>query len=362
MTDIDRYNNIEYTDYDEINTVSQADEEISEDTALKSENKLIQILSHIKMWYILVFVFVVFVISVIFFIKNWGTKINMADIEKTDYETAGYQDLLDQFFPVTDASGHIVEQKLDKILLFGNAPFADDKESKDSLANMIAKRTGATVINCSIPNSRVTCLYPAFTVDTDPYDGLTPYYLYLLACYKSTYDYYMLENPDYNGTFSPETIDIIHELMDINLDDIDVICYMYDASDYIMGNPVVDYDNPQDVTTYVGNLNATFSLIHSTHPEIRTICMSPTYAFAVDEEGNYVSSEKYRYSEYGTLSTYVILTGDICAASSISYVDNLFSDINEDSADKYLTDNLHLNEEGRKKVLERFMYALEYYD
>mgnify|MGYP003296001730 CR=1 FL=1 len=35
---------------------------------------------------------------------------------------------------------------------------------------------------------------------------------------------------------------------------------------------------------------------------------------------------------------------------------------NELNADEYLDDHLHMNLAGRKKVAERFVYALEYYD
>ena len=45
----------------------------------------------------------------------------------------------------------------------------------------------------------------------------------------------------------------------------------------------------------------------------------------------------------------------------VTFVDNLYGTINEDNAEDYLTDHLHLNQEGRKKVAERFVYALNYF-
>ena len=38
------------------------------------------------------------------------------------------------------------------------------------------------------------------------------------------------------------------------------------------------------------------------------------------------------------------------------------STIHEDNAREYLSDHIHLNVEGRKKVAERFVYALNYFD
>ena len=43
-------------------------------------------------------------------------------------------------------------------------------------------------------------------------------------------------------------------------------------------------------------------------------------------------------------------------------MDNIYNTINEDNAEKYLEDHLHLNLKGRKKVAERFAYALNYYN
>ncbi len=47
---------------------------------------------------------------------------------------------------------------------------------------------------------------------------------------------------------------------------------------------------------------------------------------------------------------------------SVTFVDNIYNTIHEDNAKKYLEDNIHLNLAGRKKVAERFAYALDYYN
>ena len=97
------------------------------------------------------------------------------------------------------------------------------------------------------------------------------------------------------------------------------------------------------------------------NPYCRIIVMSPTYAFAINEEGEYVSSDIQRYGQ-DVLSTYVIRQYASCATRSVSFVDNLYGTITEDNAEEYLIDNLHLNVEGRRRVAERFEYALNYYN
>ena len=45
----------------------------------------------------------------------------------------------------------------------------------------------------------------------------------------------------------------------------------------------------------------------------------------------------------------------------VTFVDNLYGTVTEDNAQDYLIDHLHLNVAGRKKVAERFVYALNYF-
>ena len=58
----------------------------------------------------------------------------------------------------------------------------------------------------------------------------------------------------------------------------------------------------------------------------------------------------------------MIKQGYYCNISGITFVDNLYGTIHEDNAREYLSDHIHLNVEGRKKVAERFVYALNYFD
>jgi len=81
----------------------------------------------------------------------------------------------------------------------------------------------------------------------------------------------------------------------------------------------------------------------------------------VDENGEYISSDQIRYAE-DVFSTYVIKQYAACAENQVTFIDNLYGTITEDNAKDYLIDNIHLNVEGRKKIAERFIYALNYYD
>ena len=109
------------------------------------------------------------------------------------------------------------------------------------------------------------------------------------------------------------------------------------------------------------NLEASIEVLQNYYPQIRIIVMSPTYAYAVDENGDYVSSDMYIYNGRDVLSTYVIKECYSANIHSVSFMDNLYGSITEDNADEYLVDNLHLNVKGRKLIAKRFEYFLNYY-
>ena len=50
-----------------------------------------------------------------------------------------------------------------------------------------------------------------------------------------------------------------------------------------------------------------------------------------------------------------------CYERGITFIDNIYGTITEDNAKDYLIDNLHLNQEGRKKVVDRLVHAITYF-
>ena len=68
-----------------------------------------------------------------------------------------------------------------------------------------------------------------------------------------------------------------------------------------------------------------------------------------------------RYGQ-DVLSTYVIKQCSSCIRNRVTFVDNLYGTVTGENADICLSDYLHLNVEGRKKIAERFVYALNYYN
>lgn len=308
---------------------------------------------------------VVVVFAVIFFrFKNWGQFISQDEIKENIEGT--YDDTLDLIVSLTDEDGKVIPLDTSdglSIVAFGNSPFADDRDSEDNLANIIAEMTGATVYNCSIGDSYLAAEWPIFSAADRPRDAYTFYWLALLAGQAGNDQMFIEAEQALGDAFPEDAQAALDTLRSIDFSTVDVIAIMYDAYDYLIGHAMYNDENPTDIMQFTGNLEAGIEYLQSVYPHIRIIVMSPTYAFSneVDENGEYISSDIVRYGR-DVLSTYVIKEYSSCASRQVTFIDNLYGTVTEDNAKEYLIDNIHLNVEGRKKVAERFVYALNYFN
>lgn len=308
--------------------------------------------------FVLVFVIVIGVLG--YRLTHWGQKISQSEIFKDGQ--GSYDDSWDSILPLTDENGQMIINEASNIVLFGNAPFADDRDSSDSLASLIAKETGATVYNCSISGSYMAAQRLNYDPSYAPMDAYCLYWLVSLACGAPLDGYYSDAAQSLGDNTPPEAEEVVNTLKTLDFNTIDTIAIMYDASDYLMGHAMYSDENPTDPMQFTGNLEASIELLQGNYPDIRIIVMSPTYAYAIDEEsGDYVSSDIYIYNNRDVLSTYVIKECYSANIHSVSFMDNLYGSVTEDNADEYLSDNLHLNVKGRELIAKRFEYFLNYY-
>lgn len=292
-------------------------------------------------------------------VTHWGQRISQSDIFKDGQ--GSYDDSWDSILPLTDENGQMIINDASNIVVFGNAPFADDRDSSDNLANLIAKETDTTVYNCSISGSYLAAQQLNYDPTVAPMDAYCLYWLVNLAV-GVPLDGYYTDAANALGDKTPaEAEEVINTLKTLDFNTIDTVAIMYDATDYLSGNAMYSDENPTDPTQFTGNLEASIEVLQNYYPQIRIIVMSPTYAYAVDENGDYVSSDMYIYNGRDVLSTYVIKECYSANIHSVSFMDNLYGSITEDNADEYLVDNLHLNVKGRKLIAKRFEYFLNYY-
>lgn len=316
----------------------------------------------INMHIVLLVTFIIVVTTVLYKFFNWGEHIDLEEIFKDGQGT--YEDTLDSILPLIKGSADgLADDGVTTILTFGNGPFADDRDSEESLASIIEGMTDAVIYNCAVEGSYLAALSPQIDSANYPMDAFNFYWLCTLAT-GGKIDYFYDEVRQVMGDAYPAEGDYVYNtLKTLDYNTVDVIAIMYDASDYLAGHAMYSDQNPTDIQQFTGNMEAGIELLQAAFPNSRIIVMSPTYAFAIDEEtGEYVSSDMYTYGDRDVLSTYVIKQYASAATRSVTFVDNLYGTITEENAHKYLKDNLHLNVEGRKKVAERFVYALNYFE
>ena len=225
---------------------------------------------------------------------------------------------------------------------------ASESDTSDSAA---AGSTGSVeVISAGFPSSRVACINALYDV-SDVDDVFNMYYV---ANAINLNDYTALENAAALHTESSAWSDSVSTLENVDFDKVDIIAFMYDASDYFTESPVMNNNNDDDIQTYTGSMKRSLELINEKYPYIRLVFLSPTYAEYVDDDGNYHSGDTYDLGN-GSLPTYWAKGIDICTATGSSFIDNYYGSINETNYKKYLTDNVHLNEAGRALVAHHFV-------
>lgn len=306
-------------------------------------------------------ILVLCVIFILYRINNWGIRIDINDIANNlDSDDEYDVEVLDNILPhIYEGDEPALTDGETNIVFFGNGPFAEDRDSANNVINIIAELSGATVYNCSVTGSHLAATEASFYAGEDPMDAYNFYWLVTLATLDNTVPCERaLEVAD---ALPPEAWEVYDTLCSIDFSTIDVIAIMYDATEYLEGRPLYNDTNESDIQYAMGNLTAGIDLLQTYFPHIRIITMSPTYAYAVNKDGEYVSSDVYIYNEH-PLSTYAMLVERVASTYGVSFVDNIYGTVNEQNADQYLLDNVHLNADGKQKLAERFVYALQYYD
>ena len=291
------------------------------------------------------------IIGSVFFIAKWARGVD-SDYDRDAVEDGYEIEVLDRVYYMypDNLDGHIPNETK-KILCFGNAPFADDRNSENNLCNLIAKQTGAEVVNLSIPESYLSMGSPNGNF-TNPLDYYTFYWLICMAALDDVEQLHINFNNSARGT-SEVGDQVVDYLWELDFNTADTIVLMYDASDYLMGRIKETPDDLSNPQTFCGNMFAGIELIQNLYPHIQIIIMSPTYAYAIDENGEYISSDIIKVNG-DSLSSYAITQLNLCQVAEVTFIDNIYGTVHADNADTYLTDNVHLNLEGRKLVAQRF--------
>lgn len=343
---------VEYDDEDEENEDEEENDSDAED-ALGRKEKRLRVSIHLVLG-----ILILGILGLCFYkYKTFGNRITQEDIdaiptpenpeiETYDYFTANPMQN-DGTFPEDDG--------ITTVVCFGNAPFADDKDSDSSVCSLFAKDSRAVVYNYAIADSLLAAHENPFTTD-HPMDAFS--FSYLISSLVSG-DKTRLEEAYASMENVPAGLQSsMDELFSLDFRTVDMVYIMYDGSDYLE-NSMIYHDQIPDEPRYIaGSLTAGITALRNAYPWVDIVVMSPTFAYAVDENGKYVSSDMQKNEWNVGLSLYFMKEYETAFDNRVSFVDNFYGAIHEDIASDYLTDNLHLNEEGRKLIAKRMYDSL----
>jgi len=317
-------------------------------------------LAHRMIWHIAFVLILALCVGLIYFrFANWGTRVPSFFDPDAEIDDSDFIEVLDHMINVP-ADKRQDTDGIRTVVLLGNSPFADERDSEDSVVSLIGQMTDATIYNCSVADSHLAAARETFLAEEDPMDAFNLYWLSTLITLQNTSIYESAFAA--MGDSAPEDARYAYEtLSTLDFQNVDVLAIMYDASDYLEERPLYNVLNTTDIQTFAGNMDASLDLLCNAFPHLRIIVMSPTYAYYVDENGEYISSDIHKSTGY-SLSTYAGNLEQLAYYHSVSYLDNIYGTVNEENAGEYLTDHLHLNAAGRRRLAERFVYALEYFD
>lgn len=343
--------NLEEFSLDENEPVKQVSQKTAQKRKPVPKKKKRKINFHIILLSLMAFVFVVIAFKLLF----WNKRVRPSTEREKDSTLSFETEPLDSIVPL-DSSDTSQKEKDDdlRILFLGNGSLAENKKSDTNLANIVREKTGATVYNCAIPGSYMSMKNDTYKSEF-AYDAFSFYNLCTIFTVNNlkTISWAKRDMNDFPAEIE-ESLDL---LQSIDYSELDVLCIYYDGSDYLDQRGSYRADEESNPALFCGALNAGLDLIQEFLPHVRIIVMSPTYVYAVDENGNYTSSFTTDVLEE-PISNYIGLQATTCMEHRVSFVDNFYGSVYEEVADEYLKDNILLNDKGHALLADRFLYAL----
>lgn len=270
-----------------------------------------------------------------------------------NYQTTAFDiETIDNIIPLApDKLEGREDDGVTTILCLGDDPFSLN-QGAGGLAEQIAAKTGATVYNGSFTGTTIAAQYGSYN------DG------YILDAFSFSYVAESLASGDFDlmttaASYSfDETFPLTTEMLKaLDMDSVDVLCIMYDGSDYINKRPCDDPNAPNDIITYTGALRTGIRAIQDAYPHIRIAVMSHTFCHTINDEGNFENGDRVDLG-HGTLSHYLQKELDATSDCGVSFIDNFYGSVNEDNYLDYMTDYIHFNDAGRELLADRFVECI----
>lgn len=309
----------------------------------------IQKYAHIFFLSVIAIIFIIAVVKLI--IWNNGTKFEVSDTsENLNTEVEDY-------FVTMDPA--LLEGREDDgvttIVMLGD-DILSSQRGEDGVATLVKESTNSTVYNCSFEGSSMASAKAVMDLDNHPMDAFSAY---RISSCIATEDFqlldYALANLEEPESYFADTIELLRN-MDFN--NVDIIMLHYGVNDYLAGRVTTNIYDPNDVASVTGSLAYTIETIQNKYPHIRIVVSSPTFCYYEEEDGTLVGSDLRKTGDndlntLGSLGDYMIAMKVICVERNVTFIDNYYGvNINTETAQQYLEDNVVPNKEGRKMLAD----------
>ncbi|MBQ6888814.1 MAG: SGNH/GDSL hydrolase family protein [Lachnospiraceae bacterium] len=310
--------------------------------------KNLKINPHAVIWIIIGIILIVSIVKLI--IWNIGTKSDFDPNNITDdFDT----EALDVTYKINTAKIEgFVDDGVTTVLMIGNNPISDCP-GENGIPALVADATKAQVYSAGFADTCLTATNSTYSADYAP-DAFSLSYLTKAMCDG---DYSLQDDALNNGTVNQDYAASLDVLKNADYSKVDVLVFMYDANDYLQRRNLYDENDAYNIGTYTGALRASATQIAETYPHIRIIFMTPSFASVVNEDGSYSSGDTTNLG-CGTIPNYLLFSIDVANECMFTVVDNYYGTIWEDIASNYLTDHIHLNDQGRQKMAGRLAEAI----
>ncbi len=310
--------------------------------------KNLKINPHAVIWIIIGIILIVSIVKLI--IWNIGTKSDFDPNNITDdFDT----EALDVTYKINTAKIEgFVDDGVTTVLMIGNNPITDCP-GENGIPALVADATKAQVYSAGFADTCLTATTNTYSADYAP-DAFSLSYLTKAMCDG---DYSLQDDALNNGTVDQDYAASLDVLKNADYSKVDVLVFMYDANDYLQRRNLYDENDAYNIGTYTGALRASATQIAETYPHIRIIFMTPSFASVVNEDGSYSSGDTTNLG-CGTIPNYLLFSIDVANECMFTVVDNYYGTIWEDIASNYLTDHIHLNDQGRQKMAGRLAEAI----
>jgi len=280
------------------------------------------------------------VVKLVIWDKSGNVELEEVEAGAFDYES------LDIVFNVDkDILDAHPSDDVNDILLLGNESAAS-APGGSSIVDMISEIDNTRVTSLTYYYSQVADATNAFgNSEVSFWQSANLYDLVKALC---TNDYSLQKTALDNG----EVVDqaFYDKLVSTDLDKIDTLIIFYDSIDYRKASVLYDPNDKYNTSTYEGALRAAITSIQSAAPHIKIIVASPYLHGVVNNDG-FEPATMINYGN-GNLSEYVMREYNIAMECCVSYCDNFFGLITEDTMTKYCNDGTVylLNADGVKLI------------